>query len=161
MKPPRNSIAGLMAVVVLVAVGFAALKNPSEIWASCLFSLTVGLLLLALLGVAFGSGDRRMFWAGFSVFGWGYLILALLTHAFEASLPTTLLIQDLHQRWNGTHALIASLNGTDSHDMDAAFFQSGRSLATLLVALLGTVLVRVFASQHDDTHAIASPQKPV
>jgi len=68
----RVTIAGLMALVLYVAVGFAALKTPSEAWAT----LTLLLLTLALLGSIFTRGGNRAFWGGFAIAGWSYWILS-------------------------------------------------------------------------------------
>ena len=39
---PRFSISRLVAFVVVCGVGFAALRSPSALWASILFTLTLG-----------------------------------------------------------------------------------------------------------------------
>ena len=70
----RFSIAGLMAVVLIVAVGFAGLRAASSLWASAVFSAAVTLFATALLGAAARRGPARMVWLGFCVFGWTYLL---------------------------------------------------------------------------------------
>lgn len=77
MRRPRFSIAGLMGLVVVVAVGVAALRSASEDWAGIVLMLTLGLLGVALLGVIFRDGPRRAFWSGFALFGGGYLTLTM------------------------------------------------------------------------------------
>jgi len=77
MSRPRFSIAGLMGMVLVVAVGVAALRSGSEDWAGIVSALTLGLLGVALLGVLFRQGPRRAFWSGFALFGWGYLALTM------------------------------------------------------------------------------------
>jgi hypothetical protein len=76
MKPFRVSIAGLMAVVLLVAVGVAALRSASDLWAGALFTLALGVLAIAALGAVSLRGRQRASWAGFAALGWGYLLLA-------------------------------------------------------------------------------------
>jgi hypothetical protein len=71
----RISIASVMIVVVLLAIGFAGLRYPSHLWASALFTITIGLLLTAILGIACCREQQRAAWAGFATFGWSYLIL--------------------------------------------------------------------------------------
>ena len=71
---PRLSILGLMAVVLFVAVGFAALRSTSALWASAVFTLTVALLSASILGAVARRGDARLPWHGFAVFGWAYLL---------------------------------------------------------------------------------------
>ena len=73
LKFPRVSFASVMSVVVLVAVGSAGLKNPSELWASAIFSLTVGLLCVAVLISVAKTGRGRLGWLAFATFGWAYL----------------------------------------------------------------------------------------
>jgi hypothetical protein len=70
----RFSIAGLMTVVFIFAVGFAGLRAASPLWASAMFTITFALLVAAILGCAACRGPVRMAWIGFAVFGWTYLL---------------------------------------------------------------------------------------
>ena len=70
----RVSIAGLMVVVLLLAVGFAGLRTASALWASAIFTFAITLLAAALLGVAATRGRSRMTCLGFALFGWIYLL---------------------------------------------------------------------------------------
>jgi hypothetical protein len=70
----RFSIAGLMAAVLVLAVGFAALRAASALWASAVFTLTVILFAAAILGAVASRGPSRIAWLGFGVFGWTYLL---------------------------------------------------------------------------------------
>ena len=74
LRRVRFSIAGLMAAVFILAVGFAGLRAASLLWASALFTSAVTLLLSAVLGAAACQGPSRMPWLGFGVFGWTYLL---------------------------------------------------------------------------------------
>ena len=78
MSHLRCNIAGFLGAILFVAVGLAALREADQLWDSWLFSLTLGLLLLAVLLAARRTGDRRAFWIGFALFGWGYLGLSLI-----------------------------------------------------------------------------------
>ena len=71
MIRPRASIAGLMGVVLVSAVGVAALKAATPLWSSVTLTATLGLMGLAALGAIFRSGPKRAFWAGVAVLGWG------------------------------------------------------------------------------------------
>ena len=42
MRKLRFTIGGLMAVVLVLAIGFAALENPNPIWAGVFWALTHG-----------------------------------------------------------------------------------------------------------------------
>jgi hypothetical protein len=93
MRLPRFTIAGLMGLVVVVAVGVAALRFASELWASILLMLTLGVLGAAVLAFHERAGARRAWWRGFALFGWGYVMLAFGPWASEAiapHLPTTM-----------------------------------------------------------------------
>ena len=163
----RFSIMGLMALVLTVAIGFAALRNPSELWASALFTLAVGLLCVAVLGVAFRHGHKRQFWMGFAVFGWAYLILVFASDALSPPpLLTTKLLSFADQQINpksDTPIFITGvLNGTISANSlpsratmpitgpnSLLFYQIGQALATLIVALVGGIAARIFAARAD------------
>ncbi len=73
MRRLRISIAGLMGVVLLAAMAFAALRHPSDLLVSTLFTADLVVLGVAVLGAAFGRGRRRRSWAGFALFLAGYL----------------------------------------------------------------------------------------
>src|SRR4051794_36337733 len=74
---PRVSIAAMLSIVVVVALGLAAIRSASPAWAGALTSLTFFLLIVSWLGIAFRRGDDRAFWVGFALLGWSYI---LLTH---------------------------------------------------------------------------------
>ncbi|MFI5460003.1 MAG: hypothetical protein ACHRXM_31675 [Isosphaerales bacterium] len=75
MRRPRFSIAWLMGIIFVIGVGLAALRHPSKLWASLLFTMTIGVLVVSLLGALFHRGLARQFWAGFAVCGWFYMLL--------------------------------------------------------------------------------------
>ncbi len=96
---PRFSIAALMGIVVVCAVGIAALRYASELWENILFTLTLGLLAFALLGAIYRRGPRRAFWVGFALIGWGYLLLGFGPWCAEQVRPhliTTWLVDRLY-----------------------------------------------------------------
>ena len=67
------SIRCLMALVVVVAIGLAALHRPSFAWASALFTLAVVLPLGAVLAALSCKGSARLPWIGFALFGFFFL----------------------------------------------------------------------------------------
>ncbi len=75
MRRLHLSISGLLALVAVVAIGFAAIHNATPSWAGGLYSLTFFLLVASLLGILFGQGPRRVFWTGFALLGWSYILL--------------------------------------------------------------------------------------
>src|SRR5580698_7977679 len=88
MRAPRYNIASMLGAISFVGVGFAALREANDQWDSALFSLTVGLLLIAVLLAVHRTEARRAFWIGFALFGWVYLSLSLISRT-ESSLITT------------------------------------------------------------------------
>ena len=169
MSRRRFTITGLMAVVLFLAVGMAALKNPTELWASAIFTAVLGLLLFAVLGVSFGRGAVRRHWAGFGVFGWGYLCFVFTTTSLPPPPPaSTKLFKLLERPVSPPPAKQAMIMKADYIRMDAtviylngkmmqpssgspppddseslALHQFGHSLAAVMIALLGAVSVRL------------------
>ena len=100
MSQLRFSVAGLLGLVFLTAVCFAAMRSASGPWVlSLTFSLTLCVLLFALLGAIFGKGQTRLFWTAFALFGWTYVI-CVFGPWFESQvkpyLATTRLLKLLH-----------------------------------------------------------------
>jgi hypothetical protein len=75
VKMPRLSIAALMLMLVIIAVGLAALSRPTQLAAAFLFSTSLLVLTVAIVGALHGRGATRAFWSGFAIGGWMYLSL--------------------------------------------------------------------------------------
>jgi hypothetical protein len=71
------TIAALMGAIVVLGVILAALRYPNRVWASVCFSISLGVLVFALLGVLFHRGLPRTFWSGFALTGWLYFVATL------------------------------------------------------------------------------------
>lgn len=80
MRLPRISIRFLMTIVFLLGLVFAALKYANEWIASTVYTLVFGFLLFSAAGMILRRCKKQLFWTGFGVFGFGYLL-----HAFEFS----------------------------------------------------------------------------
>src|SRR5262245_50496853 len=90
MSRLRVSILGVMVVVLLAAVGLAALRRSSPVLASTLFALVILILLSGLIAALVSC---KAFWVGFAVFGWGWLVLSFGPWAkTEVPIPITDLI---------------------------------------------------------------------
>ncbi len=76
----RFSIANLLGLVAVIALGFAAVRSASDFWLGATFLLTIGLLCAGVLGAVVERG-HGVWWLGFAVFGWVYFALG-----FEPSL---------------------------------------------------------------------------
>jgi hypothetical protein len=104
MRRFKISIAGMMLAVAVVALGVVGLKEGTELWASATFTLTVVILLGAILNAWHGRGSRRAFWAGFLLFGWAYLIWVFRPWTYQntqLNVPPTLtgvLLDVVHER---------------------------------------------------------------
>jgi hypothetical protein len=88
MRRIRFNIANLIVVILVLGVGFAALRESTDLWESGIFTLTLGVLLISILLAVHRTEKSRAFWIGFAVFGWIYLVLALMPST-ESRLITT------------------------------------------------------------------------
>jgi WD40 repeat protein len=136
MRRFRFNIASLLVVVVLVAVGFAALRESNETWDSGLFTLTLSVLLASTLLAIHRNDGRRAFWIGFALFGSGYLALSLVP-SIESRLATTKALAYLDSKVPGrtqsffTIRLTGSGPGTPGNQVQSfAFSPQGNQLAT-------------------------------
>lgn len=75
----RFSIRTLMAVVVVIAVGLAALRNANEGWAEAmmLVALAAAIIWIAVLRAVILRGKERYRQAGFALACCAYLVVAL------------------------------------------------------------------------------------
>jgi hypothetical protein len=83
MRRPQISIAGLVLVIAVVAVGLAAIRSGSPAWSGAMFSIMAFAMISSLLGVALTRGLRRAYWSGFALLGWSYLILVYVPWLHE------------------------------------------------------------------------------
>jgi hypothetical protein len=88
MSRIRFNIASLLIAVLFVAVGFAALRESTDLWDGGLFTLTLVVLFYSILLAIHRSDARRAFWIGFALFGGGYLVPSLIP-SIETRLVTT------------------------------------------------------------------------
>ncbi len=72
----RFPLAWLMALVGIIAIGLAAMRNASWLAVQIAFTLTLLALMVGLLAALVRRGDGA--WAGFAVFGWCYAICGLI-----------------------------------------------------------------------------------
>jgi len=75
MTGPRLTLSGLLGIIAFVALGLGALRSSSVYWVSAVSWLLLLWLCAGLLGVIFRRGQARVFWTGFAVFGWVYLLI--------------------------------------------------------------------------------------
>jgi hypothetical protein len=134
----RFSIAQLMAVVVLVAFGFAALRNANAIWAGATFSLAIISVSVAFGGACARKEGARMPWAGFATAGGIRLAIWLSTPGTVGSLngPPRPLLYGLQGYLNPS----ASGGGPF-----IAYVQISNSLNVIVLGLIAAVLCRFLA----------------
>ena len=171
----RFTIGHMMAVVLLIAVGFAALRYPlSTALASVVFTLAVVVLLTATLGSML---NHKGSWIGFALFGWGSLLLAFgpCQPSDATPLPTpltTIFLKEMSIRIYGSprisdlkvvgydkpealrmarQEMSADNTGmkTRVYSIPYAFLQTGNSLFSLLAAYVGCVIGRVLSARDD------------
>ncbi len=88
MQRFRFSIASLLLVVLFAAIGFAALRESSDLWDGSVFTLTLASLLISILLAVHRIESRQAFWIGFALFAWTYVGLSLVP-PIESRLITT------------------------------------------------------------------------
>jgi hypothetical protein len=71
----RISLATLLAIVAVVALGLAGMVLASRFWTAAAATVTLSVLLTAVLAAWLLAGTDRAFWVGFALFGWTYLLL--------------------------------------------------------------------------------------
>ncbi len=167
----RFSIAGLMGVVLVAAIGLAALRDATETWAGAMLLVTCGILALAVVGVVCRTESERAWWLGFALFGWGYLALAFWSWDNDRSprLPTLVWLDTLGTKlglparavgggmggmgggmrstgifpFGGIWGTFGGFGGNAGGvGADGSFAQVGHCLWALLFAILGGILAR-------------------
>jgi VCBS repeat protein len=88
MRRFRFHLGTLVILVLLLGVGFAALRESNEIWDTGIFSITLGVLLISVLLATHRTEKRRAIWLGFALFGSAYLGFTLVPQ-IESRLITT------------------------------------------------------------------------
>ena len=114
MRRLRFNIASLLGVILVLGVGFAALRESNDLWESGVFTLTLAALLISILLAVHRTESRRAFWIGFALFGWIYLGLSLVP-SIESRLITTKALAYLDSKVPGRSlAFTARLSGKGS-----------------------------------------------
>jgi hypothetical protein len=101
MNQFRLSIRNLIAAILFIALGLAAITNPSSTWAKAWFTLDLGVFLVAILGWCLSRGGSKAFWMGVCIVGWGFTAINFGPWSAENLKPrllTTELFDVLYQR---------------------------------------------------------------
>lgn len=97
----RFSIRSLMALIVVAAIGLAALRNANGLWAGMLLLLALAAIGSAVMGAVILRGKERYWSAGFAFFAGCYLVLAIgpwLSSWYSSRIGTTYLLNQLRHR---------------------------------------------------------------
>jgi len=135
MRATRASIAWLMGVVLVTAIGLAALRSPDDTWAGVIFYSAAGVLGLAFVGVVHGKLAERAWWLGFVLFGAGYLALAFWCQFFLPTPPITSLLAAIEP-----HVVVLPPGGHQFED--TSYREISHSLGSLVAAVIGGTLAR-------------------
>jgi len=115
----RFSIRSLIALIIVLAVGLAALRDANELWAGMLLLVALAAVGFAVMGAAILRGKERYWWAGFAFFGGGYLALAVgpwPSDTFQPRLGTRHLLRYIYSQLTPGE-LEAVLVLPNSHDL--------------------------------------------
>ena len=146
MRRFKPTILGVMSVVLIFGVALAALKNSNGFWSKSIVTITLLVMLSAILGSLFSRGPVRAFWVGYSLFGWFLLILwgtpwlptEFFTHAVFHDLEHGLFIL-MHPRSEfATASFYSSPPGSELYMRVAMNFQNTfYALFSHLIGLFG------------------------
>ena len=129
-----------MIVVGLAAVAITSLLYANIFWASLWITSCFLILLAALLGIGYAQFERRAFFVGFSILGWGYFlarwnVIGSFTAEYFATTIVLELLSELREPSSAT-----GLFGIDtSREM---VNHIGQSLFNLAIATGGGMLGR-------------------
>ena len=137
MRSIRDSIAGLMGMVLIAALALAALKTDSEAWAGGAAMATCGILGLCVVGLVCRDQAERPRWLGRALFGWGYLAFALWLMHDSRWLPTIALLDALWGAFNLPIPPSALTKVPPNPSSSYIFELTGHCLWALALAALG------------------------
>jgi hypothetical protein len=136
MRRFRFRIGTLLIVIIVLGVGFAALRESNDMWDSGVFTLALCALLVSILLAIHRNGSRRAFWVGFALFGAAYLGLSLVP-PIESRLITKKALAYLDSKLLGRslgfftiHFTGTGSGGPGDRVQTVAFTVDGKRLAT-------------------------------
>jgi hypothetical protein len=157
MRLVRFSTRAMLIGFACVAIVLASLARPTEVTA---WLATRGYYLAILagpLGVIYRAGEARAFWIGFSIIGWGQIVLAHwigtswprlfdvaargLHQLYFSAPPMTL---DLGAQWQSSGPFLTPNQLVDSEEFNQFLEITSASGATLLSLLGGALAVYLY-----------------
>jgi hypothetical protein len=132
-----------MAIVLFAAIGFASLRNASDVWAQTMFTVAFVALLLSTLGAIAFKGEGRVLLSGFAIFGWGRLLISTQTRVMDSvfgfgAIPAPSLLTA--RVFAYLLPYFSSSRGFDGHHAQVFF-----SLEIILFGLIGSVVGSLMA----------------
>lgn len=157
----RFSIRTIMALIVVSAIGLAALGNASHLWAALMLLFALGCVGVALLGAAILRRKERYWWAGFVFFAGGYLVLAFApwsSQTFGVRMGATYLREELYSRVSPEIPGGNTINQQQMFRFARAvnldlFRRVGHSLFSLLSGLMGGTVALWFYARREQREA--------
>lgn len=113
----RFTLRGLLITVTVAAIGSAALANPTDLWASVVFSGTLALLMFYLLLAVVRRGAARAVAMGFVLCGGAYLALVLVPGAETNIVPnlvTSRVLTEAETAWHNSTPSVSSISSPSS-----------------------------------------------
>ena len=98
MRPPRFSIGSLLTLIAIFAVGLAALRSPSPLWASTTYTVAAVAIVAGVSNAILGRGARRAYWIGFALFGGVYFHFTFSSNQFLTETALDLLYPHVTQQ---------------------------------------------------------------
>jgi hypothetical protein len=129
MSRLRFSVAELMALVLWIGYGFAALRNANDVRAGATFGLAIVAASVGLAGACFRKEGARMPWAGFGIAGGLRLVV-----------------------WSLAPTAFGNVRGAPYFMFYQLHTQISHFLDVLLLGLLAAVLCDVLAAKDDTSN---------
>jgi hypothetical protein len=124
---PQFSLRGMIYFVALFAMGCTALANASDLWLAITSTVTMFVLMWAIVVILFGDGPSRVFFQGFAVCGLGYLSVIYFVLSNENGMG----------RIGTTWVLVQLLIATNNYTFQDQFMQIGQQLWALAIGYVG------------------------
>jgi hypothetical protein len=132
----RFTIARLMVVVLIAAIGLTAWRLANYVVANVIFNLTVLVLIVATYKAKFTVGRDGAWWLGFATLGWAHLGVWLAGKPWEQDFSFNLsLITDV------VYWVLAANVGIDQLASNLRLDTEPAKARTLLVECLTTMIV--------------------
>jgi hypothetical protein len=111
----RFSIRTLMALVLVSAVGLAAIRNANELWAKVMTIVALAFVCVAVVWAILRCGRERAWWLGFAVLGGVYLFVSFSPLRYR--LGTTHLLEYVHAKVAGSSIATFEISRFDQNSI--------------------------------------------